>query len=82
MIKFLQEHPEEVQRLKELLFSKPNPMIDPKVLEKVSGDNHYSRNPENKKHCIWCDRKIAPSSFSQFHGEKCKLNPNRLTSHK
>ena len=81
-IKFLQEHPEEVQRLKELLSSKPNPMIDPKILEKVSGDNHYSRNPENKKHCIWCDRKIAPSSFSQFHGEKCKLNPNRLTSHK
>lgn len=81
-LKFLQEHPEEIQRLRELLSSKPNPMTDPKILEKVSGDNHYSRDPANKRHCQWCGRQIAPSSFTQFHGNKCKLNPNMLNSPK
>lgn len=76
--KFLQENPKEIQRLKKLLSSMPNPMTKPEVLKKVSGDNHYSRNPANKKHCEWCGRDIAPSSFSQFHGSKCKLNPNSL----
>lgn len=75
---FLQENPQEIQRLKKLLSSIPNPMHDPNILEKVSGDKHYSRNPANKKDCKWCGRRIAPSSFSQFHGDKCKLNPNKL----
>lgn len=81
-IKFLQENPQEVQRLKNMLWTNINPMLDPKVIAKVSGDNHYSRNPANKKYCEWCQRKIAPSSFSQFHGDKCKLNPNALNNKK
>jgi len=38
-------------------------------------------NRERKK-CIYCDKEYTMSSFVQFHGKKCKMNPDRIDTRK
>jgi len=40
---------------------------------------HNKGKPANKHHCPHCDKTISgDGNFSRWHGDNCKLNPNRL----
>ena len=51
-----------------------------KVTDKEALDNikeAAQKRDANKKTCEHCDRIFTPSSYKQYHGDKCEKNPNR-----
>jgi len=49
-----------------------NPMKNLNVIEKVSGNNHWSRNPKNRRICEHCQMDIDKSNYKMYHGDNCK----------
>jgi hypothetical protein len=53
-----------------------NPMKDPAVALKLSGNNHWSKNPKNRLICEHCCTDIDKSNYKMYHGNNCKVVSN------
>jgi len=53
-----------------------NPMKDPSVVLKLSGSNHWSKNPKNRQVCEHCQTDIDKSNYKMYHGDNCKVKIN------
>ena len=53
-----------------------HPMMRPDVLERVSGDNHWSNNPIHRKICEYCNKEVSKSNYKMYHENNCKVKNN------
>jgi hypothetical protein len=53
-----------------------NPMKNPIVALKLSGENHWSKNPKNRLVCEYCQKDIDKSNYKMYHGNNCKVITN------
>lgn len=59
-----------------LLSGNNNPMKDPAIATKLSGDNHWSKNPKNRLICEHCEKDVDKSNYKMYHGNNCKVKTN------
>ena len=53
-----------------------NPMKNPDIVVKLSGSNHWSKNPKNRQVCEHCQKDIDKSNYKMYHGDNCKVKIN------
>ena len=53
-----------------------NPMKNPSIVVKLSGNNHWSKNPKNRQVCEHCQKDIDKSNYKMYHGDNCKVKIN------
>jgi hypothetical protein len=46
-----------------------------------SGTHPFLKDNVKKQECPWCHESFAPAPYAQFHGDKCRSNPNAVSFH-
>ena len=77
------KYPEQSLRMKGKYAGDKNPMRDPNVAIKLSGKNHWTKDPSRKPQplfeCFHCKKKFQIGNYRQWHGDKCKLFSSQLS---